>query len=377
MSTIRIKPGAQGRRTLIPGTLPRQNRIDLGIFIGRFQFFHRGHLDAIVQALDFVDRLAILNGSANQPRTYFNPFTFEERAAMIMASIPENLRDRVVCLPLEDSTYNNNAWILSVQERAEDARVHFNLPTDCVIGLVGHKKDGSSYYLNMFPLWEEVPVLNNLGLSATPLREQYFLTDEPLDPTKLPTPVIDFLEAFEGDPDFERIQKEYVHVEEYNAPYKNLPYPPIFTTVDACVIQSGHVLLVKRKQMPGKGLWALPGGFLEASERIEDAIYRELAEETSIEVPEGILRGRTEEIRVFDAVHRSSRGRTITHCALIALQTPPRKSGERTRLPRVKGQQEETENCKWFPLKGPGAISPEMMFEDHYSIIKAMTADLD
>ena len=362
--------------------------IDLGAFIGRFQFFHNGHRDAIVQAvhtghitalresLKKVRYLAILIGSSFQPRTYFNPFTFEEREAYIMASLPEDIRDRVKCFPLADAAYNNNAWILNVQEQVEEARQYFGLPENAHIGLVGHKKDGSSYYLNMFPFWDEVPVEDRTGLSATPLRNKYFLTREPLTTDEMPQPVIDFLDQFTEHGDYNRLLDEYEHVERYQAPYRNLPYRPIFVTVDACVIQSGHVLLVKRKSLPGRGLWAMPGGFLETSERIEDAIYRELKEETSIDVPENILRGRTKRIEVFDAVHRSSRGRTITHCALINLQTPPRKSGERVRLPRTKGQESEVERVKWWPLKGPGAITQEMMFEDHMDIILKLTGDL-
>lgn len=356
----------------MPPTIP------LGGFIGRFQFPTLGHLGAILDGLTKVQNLAILVGSSNQPRTYFNPFTFEEREEMILGMLPESVRDRVRCFPLEDSTYNNTAWIIGVQERMEDARIEFGLPEDCRIGLVGHKKDGTSYYLNMFPQWEEVAVSNTTGLSATPLREKFFLTEETLNDTELAPSVRDWLLRFEVEQveAFRRIREEYLHVQEYQRPYKDLPYPPIFVTVDACVVQSGHVLLVKRKALPGKGLWALPGGFLEASERIEDAVYRELKEETAIDVPEAILRGRTEEVRVFDAVHRSSRGRTITHCALINLQTPPRKSGERVRLPKIKVQATETERVKWWPLAGPGAIHPDVMFEDHWAVIQALTSKL-
>lgn len=353
-------------------------KIPLGEFIGRFNLLHRGQLGAMIEGASRVDFLNILLGSAFQPRTYFNPFYWNERAEMIMLSLPEEIRDRVLCLPLEDYAYNNTAWLLGAAEQSAVARRHFGLPDDAKTGLVGHRKDGTSFYLDMFPQWEEIAVANTTKLSSTTMREKFFLTDEPLDPAQVPEPVIDWLTKFreEKPEDFQRIRDEYLHVQKVKEPYKHLKFPPIFVTVDSCVVQAGHVLLVQRKGMPGRGLWAMPGGFLNADERIEDAIYRELEEETKIEVAEAVLRGRTQEIKVFDSVHRSSRGRTITHAALIALETPPSKPGERTRLPRVKGS-DDAKRAKWFPLKGAGAITREMMFEDHFDIIANLTAKLN
>ena len=54
----------------------------------------------------------------------------------------------------------------------------------------------------------------------------------------------------------------------YKARWRTAPYAPIFCTVDALVQTGGHVLLVRRGGYPGKGLWALPGGFLEPRERL-------------------------------------------------------------------------------------------------------------
>lgn len=360
--------------TITSMRLGRSNQISLGVMIGRFQFFHNGHLDAIVQGLQEVSYLAVLTGSANKPRTYYNPFTAAERARVIMAALPPQYRSRVIVLPLNDSSYNDTQWISSVHEAAGTALKHFGLAESDQIGLVGFKKDGTSYYLNMFPRWSEVSVSNTTGISATPLRDAYFVGGEILR-YKMPPETEAFLREFRKDPAYEGLVAEYLFIQEYKRPYKDLKYPPIFVTVDACVVQSGYVLLVQRKAMPGAGLWALPGGFLEGTARIEDWIYEELSQETRIKVPESILRKSTREIRVYDEVHRSARGRTITHCGLIVLDPPPHKKGTRVDLPRVRGA-DDAKKADWFPLKGPGSIDPSLMFEDHYSIIKDLTSDL-
>ena len=53
-------------------------------------------------------------------------------------------------------------------------------------------------------------------------------------------------------------------------------------SVAAVLIQEGRVLLVKRGIEPGFGLWGLPGGFIEAGETPEEAVAREVLEETGL-----------------------------------------------------------------------------------------------
>jgi 8-oxo-dGTP diphosphatase len=60
-------------------------------------------------------------------------------------------------------------------------------------------------------------------------------------------------------------------------------YPPgPALTVDAVWIRRGAVLLVQRRRPPFAGAWALPGGFVEATETVEEAVSRELREETGL-----------------------------------------------------------------------------------------------
>ena len=155
--------------------------------------------------------------------------------------------------------------------------------------------------------------------------------------------------------------------QKYRKQWENTPYPVIFQTVDSVVIQSGHVLMVKRKSEPGKGLWALPGGFLDANKdkSVLDCAIRELKEETGIKVPVPVLRGNIVTTKVFDDPHRSSRGRTITHASLIHLPAD-------VTLPKVKGS-DDAKVAKWWPLAD---IKREILFEDHKDIIDHLTAML-
>jgi 8-oxo-dGTP diphosphatase len=54
--------------------------------------------------------------------------------------------------------------------------------------------------------------------------------------------------------------------------------------VAAVILRDEDVLLVQRRNMPGKGEWSLPGGLVELGETVQGALHRELLEELSIEV---------------------------------------------------------------------------------------------
>ncbi len=76
-------------------------------------------------------------------------------------------------------------------------------------------------------------------------------------------------------------------------------------------MEGGRVLLVERGQEPQKGWWSLPGGALELGERLEDAIRREVQEETGLEVEVLSVAG------VFERIFRDAEGRPEYHYVLI------------------------------------------------------------
>ena len=326
------------------------------MLIGRFQPLHNAHLEIIKRCTALTDQLVVVIGSANQPRTYKNPFTYDERARMIKAATA-GLSLRVYTEPNIDTIYNDQAWAVRIQG------IHSKY--QCLgtkTAIIGHKKDDSSFYLDMFPQWGFENVEEIEPLSAVNIRDLYFKRSYNSNFIKnvVPETTYDFLQEFRRTEEFEQIIREREFVENYKKQYASLPYPPIFSTADSVVIQSGHVLMIKRRAEPGKGLWALPGGYVNANtdKSVLDAAIRELREETGIKVPEPVLRGSIKDNRVFDAIDRSPRGRIITHCFKIELPDGP--------LPRVKGQ-DDAEKAKWIPI---AEVKSEETFEDHYEILQ-------
>lgn len=335
---------------------------DFLVFIGRFQPFHIAHLRVIEQALTLGREVIVLIGSSRQPRNLRNPFTLEERVAMIRASLSPEARSRVHLQPLEDCLYNDDVWVRNVQEGVRAVVEGRERPSAARIGLIGHLKDESSYYLRLFPQWDSVPVENFESISATPLRDRYLLGQMP-DPRLFPEGSWRFLKDFMESAAFAELNREAEFIAKYRKTWESAPYPPTFVTVDAVVIQAGHILMVERKARPGMGQWALPGGFVDQKETLLAACIRELREETRLKVPEPVLKGAIKGQQVFDDPYRSARGRTITHAFHFDLK--PTDSA----LPKVKGG-DDARAAFWTPLS---SVAPERMFEDHYHIIRAMT----
>ncbi len=327
------------------------------VFIGRFQPFHSGHKAVIDEALKRSDEVIILIGSANLPRSLRNPFTVAERTAMIKGAYSADQAARIHCVALDDALYNDTRWLQYVQAGVRS--VTNDLHAD--IGLIGHSKDSSSYYLSLFPNWASVSVPNYHNLSATPIRDSYLMGAMPT-PERTPESTHNVLNAFKTTDDYKQLHEEAGFIDKYKKQWEAAPYPPTFMTADALVVQSGHILLVERRSMPGRGLWALPGGFLNPKESLFDACIRELREETRLKVPEPVLRGSLHSQHTFDDPYRSARGRTITQAFYIQLKNDAKG------LPKVKGGDDAAE-AFWLPL---AELNAKMMFEDHYAIITKM-----
>lgn len=363
-------------------TLKGLKKPDVMVFIGRFQPLHNGHLDVVAKALDTAERLIILVGSANLARDTRNPFTYEERASLIRAAIVgrfgEEVLTRVVVNALPDSPYDLQEWIETVQMTVKLNTAPFVRPT---IALTGHERDETSFYLKLFPQWRYIGAGDQSGINATALRNDLFtggvdLTSKawrengPVWPNMVPPETITFLQAFRGRPEFARLMRDLAAEVAYRKKYGKGPH----TTVDAVVIQSGHVLVGRRKGEYGTGMLALPGGFLEVErgETLLEGAVRECFEETRLFDHFGPKNLITDERRrmlhthlrgrdVFDDPNRSRRGRLITHAHLFKL--PDDYS-----LPAVEEWDDLTE-VHWMPIS---EVRMDEFFEDHAAIIETM-----
>ncbi len=131
-------------------------------------------------------------------------------------------------------------------------------------------------------------------------------------------------------------------------------YPRPAVTADIVVLCSRegewYLLLIQRRRDPFKGEWALPGGFMEEEERLEETARRELLEET------GIKAGVLEFAGIFDKPGRDPRGRTIT--AVYVTKT------EECITPKAG---DDASHATWHPLDK----LPPLAF-DHKEIINSI-----
>ncbi|MFC2111562.1 NUDIX domain-containing protein [Bacteroidota bacterium] len=130
-------------------------------------------------------------------------------------------------------------------------------------------------------------------------------------------------------------------------------YPRLSLTVDALIfmkdIDGTKVLLIQRDKAPYEGKWALPGGFVDMEETLEESIKRELKEETNLESIELF------QFHSFSKLRRDPRGRTVS----VVFYGFTSKDNSNI----IAG--DDARDAKWFDIND----FPELAF-DHTEIIE-------
>lgn len=337
----------------------------LSVFIGRFSPFHLGHEEVLLKALQSSEVVLLLIGSSFTARNIKNPLTYSERAEIIMKwHARRSPGTTLVVKPLLDHPYNDPAWIRKVQDKVLSTKEEYNIPLDSEVFLVGANRDKSTWYLETFGgfFTKDLSTVSK-DINATSIREEFFVNDN-IPTTHIPVETRHFLLEFMSTEKYYGLVKEYEFINKYKESWAKAPFPPTFVCVDTVVIQSGHVLVVVRDSFPGKGLWALPGGFVGQNETLKDAAIRELREETSIELSPAQLYGSMVDKETFDHPDRSTRGRTITTCYTLKLR-------DDIKLPRIKPQLSEVKKVMWVPIAEALCLT-DKWYEDHNAILETM-----
>jgi 8-oxo-dGTP diphosphatase len=138
-------------------------------------------------------------------------------------------------------------------------------------------------------------------------------------------------------------------------------YPRPAVAVDIIVLRGQYpdqqILLIARKNNPYRGMWALPGGFINMNEDLHESASRELEEETGLKEINLI------QFRTYGKPGRDPRGRTVSvvHYALLDEKDTPRIAAG-----------DDASKAAWFPI----ATLPRLGF-DHELILKDFIALLN
>ncbi len=341
---------------------------DFGVVIGRFQPFHKGHEHLVQSALDESQHVIIVIGSANIARSAKNPWTAEERVRMIKSTLCAKDKALISFVMADDNPYNDDQWARNLRHKVEDEvlkignaacpNVHLFGLRDFSVRLFAHRKDASSFYLDLFPKWdftEISPVLPNIH--GAHIRDDFFRRN--MFREEFVSPSVQQIAA--SSVGLGRIRDEFNYVREYCEQWSESPHPPVFVTADVLLVHDGKVAVIIRGQHPGKTLFALPGGFVNANETVKNAALREANEEIGI-APRQIEAWLTT-ARVFDHPDRDQRGRMITHVYRFDIpMAVALKAGD------------DAASVQWVAIDNLHVMQRDF-YADHFFILDAMLKD--
>lgn len=354
---------------------------DAVVYRGRFQGFHDAHLSTILLALEHGKKVIVVIGSAGEPRTFYrNPFYAVERIEVIKASLNFNpRRDDISFVEIEDNP-SDEVWADNVvasvnrevgrlfEDTSKETRV-----ISYKVAQIGFKKDADCVRdVALFPDWEYISTPHFAPVNGTDVRDILF-SDKPLSFLRgvCPSGTVEFFERFRKTIDFAELMAEKKYVENYRKAFASLEYEPTFVTGDNVAFQDDTVLLVKRKNHPGKGLWALPAGYFNAADRVTskgevvkadktvfDCAVRELFEETKANVTKEQLRDAVVGNAVFEAEGRDPRGRIVTHVFVYNFDGQEVFDVEAA---------DDADEVRRFHIR---EVHRRMMYADHYDIVR-------
>ena len=305
--------------------------VKFGIFIGRFQVPspHAGHRMALASAASQCERLLVLVGSANASPSIRNPWDIKHRCAAVRNVLhSQGYGSKTVVMPLNDYPYSDAMWMTDVRCAVE--RV-FGITED--ITIFGHYKEGNDY-LSWFPNWKFKDIPSTISIDGTSIRNKLLVENSPEVPLA--------------------VREDYVYYQNEAKTFASFPHKESlqFVCADALVTCGDEILLIKRAHPPGRGTWALPGGFKHGNETFVQCALRELYEETGIEIdPDSVGIS-----KLYDSPSRSCGIPRITKVVWISMiEKPPIRAAD------------DASDVQWINIFT--AVNDMVLFQDHLGII--------
>lgn len=326
----------------------------LAVCAGRFVLPNAANVALVRQALAQAPRCVVFIRRCHMAPSPANPFDADTRISMLHDALGEDERLRTEFVPLRERWDDQRllrdmgavtggqrrvAWVVAGQPPvdAEDLPTGWSLQQAAA-------GDGDA---------QAVAWLEQLYAAEVPERGLAALQDS------LPAGAVEVLGHWLRTPTFATVRDDWRQIAHEKRQWSVAPYPVVLVTVDAVVRAGGHVLLIRRGRSPGRGLWALPGGFLEPREPVMLAALRELVEETGLPLSLRQMKQRLKGMHVFDHPERSQRGRIITHTFFFDLgDMPP---------PPVQGG-DDAAAAQWVPVRNLPSLEAQL-HDDHFHML--------
>ena len=335
---------------------------DYAVVIGRFSPCDNGHVERLSKIGALARRVLVLVSMADKARESRLPWTADEREDLLRAGLAA-VADSFVFGRVGDHPYDPRAFAEEVLAQIDALRGREGGGRVCVVSRAIDVRPAARAALPGD--WDRI--------TPPPGPDQAVMLDALYGDAAafaalgslVPEAVFDKLWGFRDTQVFADMAEEHRYVEAYKKSWAVAPYPSVFVATDVLALQADpagrpHILLVRRGGIPGKGQWAMPGGYLDPSEELVDGALRELREETGLTLSDDALKACLRGVAAFSDPDRASRGRVITHNHHFVLPAGP--------LPVVEGA-DDAEHAVWVPLEDLPAMH-ESFFEDHYAMIE-------
>jgi nicotinamide-nucleotide adenylyltransferase len=173
----------------------RKGMVKRGLFVGRFQPFHKGHLEVVKRILKEVDELVIIVGSAQYSHRLDNPFTSGERITMIRKALQEEeiQLSRIWIVPVPD-IHQHALWVSQIVGYAPKFDVVYaNEP-------LTHR-----LFMEAGFRVESIPFIKRDVYLATEIRKRMLAGENWKE--LVPNTVVNFIEEIDGDSRLRQLNK--------------------------------------------------------------------------------------------------------------------------------------------------------------------------